>query len=60
MSGVNYAEVQARLDRGDFTLAECHRHGANHRAYEWAYNPPPQFDETQQDAYRKGYKGVAL
>jgi hypothetical protein len=56
----DYAEIQRRLDAGEFTLSECHRHGWNHAGYGWACNPPPQFDAAQQLAYRKGYKGEPL
>lgn len=57
MAEINFAEVQARFDRGEVTLQGCYRHGATHAAYGWACTPPGQFNEAQKAAYRAGFEG---
>ena len=57
MPDVNFAEIQARFDRGDVTLAECKRLGSMHRAYGWACTAPGQFNEAQRAAYVDGFYG---
>jgi hypothetical protein len=54
---MNYAELQARFDRGEFTDAECERLGSTHRAYGWSCTPPGHFTEDQKAAYLRGFHG---
>lgn len=60
---VNFAENQARRDRGELSLTECHRIGREHAAYGWSpagmgFKPSAE----QQAAYLEGYEayGKAL
>lgn len=55
MTEQNWAENQRRYDAGEYTLAECARHGWTHAGYEWARTAPGHFTPEQQDAYYRGY-----
>lgn len=54
---MNYAELQARFDRGEVTPDECKRLGSTHAAYGWACTPPGHFTDEQKAAYRAGFRG---
>lgn len=57
MAEHNFAEAQARWDRGDVTPADCYRKGAEHAAYGWS-RTGLGFPATpaQQAEYERGWR----